>query len=103
VSRLRVSCLLVEANLPDLKAESVVGAFRARRWTKWILIGTSLTVPEAVRAMRLGAYDVLQKPLELTTVEAAVFTCQATAAPSTEIRVQPNGLTLGDPGSRRTS
>jgi ActR/RegA family two-component response regulator len=78
--RVDIDWALVDLRLPDISGLDVLRALtRELDRAHFILMSAWLTITTAVQAMRLGAYDVLEKPV---TIEAllAVFG-RATAEP----------------------
>lgn len=72
-----ISCLLLDVRLPDADGLDVFQQLLADGFTKSVIIMTGHgDVPMAVKAMRLGAWDFLEKPFEpdflLETVQAVL-------------------------------
>lgn len=70
-------CVIVDVRMPDLGGIELVSALRERGWrTPAVFISAHATVPTAVRAMRAGAVDFLEKPVDderlLACVQKAV-------------------------------
>ncbi len=67
--------LLLDLELPDMRGTDVVQALRARsRAAPFVLISAFLTTDATVAAMRLGAYDVLDKPVSVDDLPRLVRT-----------------------------
>lgn len=63
------SCLLVDFQLPEMDGLSLLAMLREQGWQMpFIVISGFGDVPVAVNAMRLGAIDFLQKPIEEETI-----------------------------------
>ena len=59
--------------LPDGNALDLLETARAKALGgEWVLLTAYGTVPDSVRALRLGAYDFLEKPLDADRVDLAV-------------------------------
>lgn len=66
--------MLVEQRLPDLLGISLVRMMRDDGVTSpFVLVGRELTTPVTVEAMRLGALDVMDKPVKVDHVVKLVF------------------------------
>ncbi len=75
--REEISCLLLDVRLPDADGLDVFQQLIADGFARSVIIMTGHgDVPMAVKAMRLGAWDFLEKPFEpdslLETVQAAL-------------------------------
>lgn len=63
--------LLLDINMPDLDGLQVLKAIREQDYPVEVVVLTGHgSIPDAVEAMRLGAYDFLTKPCEIEVVEA---------------------------------
>lgn len=72
-SRARVDHALLDLRLPDGDGLDLARALRSSFPNlSWTLITAWATVPTTVQAMKLGALDVLEKPVSLETLEFAV-------------------------------
>ena len=59
----RPGCLVLELRLPDICGLGFQRALRARGFTlPFIFLTTSADVPDAVKAMKAGAFDFIEKP-----------------------------------------
>ena len=100
--------LLLELRLPDMAGSDVIRAIRpSTRDVPFVFIGDHLTVPIAIEAMKLGATDVLQKPMRMERLLEIVRTladAQPMRRPSVATRVRTPGLptTPGPPAPRTT-
>jgi two-component system response regulator AtoC len=59
----RIDCAFVDLKLPDLSGTDLLADFRAGK-TSVVIITAYASVDTAVRAMKLGAVDYLQKPFD---------------------------------------
>ncbi len=65
--------VLSDMNLPDGNALDLLERVRARGLpSEWIFLTAYGGVPESVRALKLGAFDFLEKPCELERLELVV-------------------------------
>ena len=65
--------VIVELRLPDMSGTAVVRALRAEKsHLRFALSGSAFTIRSAVEAMKLGAADVIEKPLAKNALLAAV-------------------------------
>lgn len=65
--------VLSDMNLPDGNALDLLEKVRARRLLgEWILLTAYGGVPESVRALKLGAFDFLEKPCEQERLQIVV-------------------------------
>jgi two-component system, LuxR family, response regulator FixJ len=73
---LPLDCLLVDIKLPGMNGLELLEELNRRRWhNPMIVISGNADVPAAVRAMKAGALDILEKPFE----ETALLECVARA------------------------
>ncbi|MFA7494930.1 MAG: sigma-54 dependent transcriptional regulator [Acidithiobacillus sp.] len=64
---------LADLNLPDGNSLDLLEKVRAKAGTgEWIFLTAFGSVPDSVRALRLGAYDFLEKPCEMERLEMVV-------------------------------
>ncbi len=64
---------VIDLRLPDMSGTEVIRALRsADADLPVILISGFMTVPDAVEAMRLGAKDVIEKPISVDALEARI-------------------------------
>jgi ActR/RegA family two-component response regulator len=88
---------LIDLNLPDISGVEVVRALRAQTLPPECLILTGFgTVCSAVEAMRLGAFDYLEKPLfedEILDAVRQATTLRARLAGGQPGDVEPHALT----------
>lgn len=62
--------VLSDMNLPDGNALDLLEASRAAGLSgEWVMLTGYASVPDSVRAMKLGAYDFLEKPLDLERLQ----------------------------------
>ena len=89
--------LLIELRLPDMDAAEVIRAIRDQVLdVRFVFVSAFLTVPMAVEAMKLGAADVLHKPVtmaQLVTLVNALVDPQHAAASSASITLDPQDRT----------
>ncbi|HZZ84753.1 MAG TPA: sigma-54 dependent transcriptional regulator [Anaeromyxobacteraceae bacterium] len=65
--------VLLDLNLPDRSGMDVLEQLRAARCPSQVIVLTAHgTVDRAIAALKLGAYDFLQKPAPLEVVESAI-------------------------------
>jgi DNA-binding NtrC family response regulator len=77
------SVILSDLNLPDGNALDLMEEVRdGLTYTEWIFLTGYGSVPDSVRALRLGAYEFLEKPCDLDRLDLAV----ASAGRSTNAR-----------------
>lgn len=61
----RIGCLIVDIRMPDMDGIALQEEMRARKWNLPTIVMTGHgDVPLAVRAMKAGARDFLEKPLD---------------------------------------
>jgi DNA-binding response OmpR family regulator len=64
---------VIDLKLPDMSGTEVIRALRSTdAELPIILISGFMTVPDAVEAMRLGAKDVIEKPISVEDLEARI-------------------------------
>jgi len=65
--------VLSDMNLPDGSALDLMEAMRGQQaHAEWIFVTGYGSVPDSVRALRLGAYEFLEKPCELARLDLVV-------------------------------
>ncbi|MEI6557069.1 MAG: response regulator [Rhodospirillaceae bacterium] len=75
-------CALVDVNMPDLNGLALQELLNSRSIAMPVIIMTGVAdVPTAVRAMKAGAVDFIEKPFELATVLDAIETALSRALP----------------------
>ncbi len=73
VRRLDPLLVLADMSLPDGSALDLLEQARAKGHSaEWIFLTAFGTVPDSVRALRLGAHDFLEKPCELERLDVVV-------------------------------
>jgi two-component system response regulator AtoC len=73
--------VLSDVNLPDGSALDLLEAVRGQlSYGEWIFLTGYGSVPESVRALRLGAYDFLEKPCELDRLDLVVASAARSAS-----------------------
>ena len=79
-------CALVDVNMPELDGLALQELLNSRGISMPVIIMTgAANVPIAVRAMKAGAVDFIEKPFELATVLEAIRTAfERTTAPADE-------------------
>ncbi len=73
----RPGCLVLELRLPDMSGLEFQQALRARGFTlPFIFLTTGADVPDAVTAMKAGAFDFIEKPFRsnalLSQIQSAI-------------------------------
>ena len=71
---LRPLVVLADMNLPDGNSLDLLDELRRAQTPvgEWLLLTAYGTIPDSVRALRLGAHDFLEKPVEETRLDMAV-------------------------------
>jgi two-component system response regulator FixJ len=65
----RAGCLLVDFQMPDLTGLELIAEINQRGWSlPIVLMSAYATVPLAVAAVKAGAFDVIEKPLQQAEV-----------------------------------
>jgi len=65
--------VLTDMNLPDGNALDLMEEIRPKQtYAEWIFLTGYGSVPDSVRALRLGAYDFLEKPCDLERLDMVV-------------------------------
>jgi two-component system response regulator AtoC len=99
LTEVRIDPLVVVADmrLPDGNALDLLEALKAKRIPlgEWVFLTGCGTIPETVRALRLGAYDFLEKPYEEARLDLAVTGAARSALAQRTLRDQ------AEQGSRR--
>jgi len=73
--------VLSDMNLPDGSALDFMEEVRGQlSYAEWIFLTGYGSVPESVRALRLGAYDFLEKPCELDRLDLVVASATRSAS-----------------------
>jgi DNA-binding NtrC family response regulator len=80
--------VLSDLNLPDGIALDFLQEFRemGRKGGEWIFLTGYGTVPDSVRALRLGAHDFLEKPFPLDRLDVVVTGAMRSARAQSRIR-----------------
>ncbi len=103
---------VIDLRLPDMSGTEVIRALRASDADlPVILISGFMTVPDAVEAMRLGAKDVIEKPISVEALEARIARAlglpppaQPLLIPETAVRwLSDESIAQGGRGPRPTS
>ncbi len=84
-----IGCLVTEARLPGMSGLDLLAALKARGLAApAVVVGANADIPTAVAAMKLGAFDFLEKPfcadVLLAAVRAALKHRRETAASEAE-------------------
>jgi len=94
--------LLLDIKLPGMDGLELLGKLR-REWpgTEVIMISGHATIQDAIEATRLGAYDVLEKPLDRDRVLLSVQNCVEKVELNRRVcqlqsRLEPQHEILGD-------
>ncbi len=78
-------CALVDVNMPELNGLALQGLLTKREISIPVIIMTGVAdVPTAVRAMKAGAVDFIEKPFDLGTVIQAIDSALGRVAPIEE-------------------
>lgn len=86
--------LLIELKLPDIPGLDVVRTLQAEGLeAPFIVMSACATVPVAVEAMALGALNVLEKPLHLDDLRAAVARAIEATAVARHVKRQTSRIT----------
>jgi len=87
--RLKPLVILADMSLPDGNALDLLEAARKQKAPgEWILLTGYGGVPDSVRALRLGAYDFLEKPCSLARLEIIVAGARRSALAQRRIASQ---------------
>jgi CheY-like chemotaxis protein len=79
---------LIDLRLPDMSGTDVIRALRlADADLPVILISGFMTVPDAVEAMRLGAKDVIEKPISVEELESRIAGALGLPAPGQTLEI----------------
>lgn len=88
--------VLSEMNLPDGNALDLLDELNgARSGSEWIFLTAEGSVPDSVRALRLGAFDFLQKPCDQERLDVVVNGARRSAKAQRRLSYQ------ADAGSRQ--
>ena len=72
--------ILSDMNLPDGNSLDLMEELRGQlNYTEWLLLTGYGSVPDSVRALRLGAYDFLEKPCDLERLDLVVASATRSA------------------------
>ena len=90
--------ILSDMNLPDGNALDFMEAMKKHaHYAEWLFLTGYGSVPDSVRALRLGAYDFLEKPCDLGRLDLVVTSAARSAA------IQRRLLEQTEQGHRRYS
>jgi DNA-binding NtrC family response regulator len=79
--RIEPLLILSDMNLPDGNALDFMEAVKKQvNYTEWLFLTGYGSVPDSVRALRLGAYDFLEKPCDLERLDLVVASAARSAA-----------------------
>jgi len=79
------ACVLTDVRMPDMDGVELLIAMRAAHMTAPVLVMTAFAdVPLAIKVMKQGAVDLLEKPFDSTILLAAVRTALAKGEDSRE-------------------
>lgn len=74
-----IDVMLLDLNLPDISGLEVLRRCAAEdRPERFILVSGCLSIETSVEAMRLGAFDVIEKPVSIDRLLSAVQACVRT-------------------------
>ena len=77
------ACVVTDVRMPEIDGLELIEALRRRGALPPIIVITGHgDVPMAVRAMKLGARDFLEKPFDPAVLVAAIHDCFTAGAPS---------------------
>ena len=65
--------IVVDFRLPDLLGTEVIGMLKKEQTTPLVLFSGFLSIDVAVHAMKLGAADVIQKPIDIDDLQVRVL------------------------------
>jgi DNA-binding NtrC family response regulator len=81
--------ILADMSLPDGNALDLMETIREQRIPgEWILLTGYGSVPDSVRALRLGAYDFLEKPCPIARLEIVVAGARRSALAQRRLQAQ---------------
>lgn len=73
--------VLSDMNLPDGNALDLMEEVRPKQaYAEWIFLTGYGSVPDSVRALRLGAYDFLEKPCDLERLDMVIASAGRSAS-----------------------
>jgi two-component system response regulator FixJ len=72
LSDIEPSCVVLDLKMPDVEGLDLLAAFCAAKRHVIIILSAYVDVGTTVDAMRLGAFDVLEKPVSMDRLEAAI-------------------------------
>jgi len=79
--RIEPSVILSDMNLPDGNALDFMEAMKKQvSYAEWLFLTGYGSVPDSVRALRLGAYDFLEKPCDLERLDLVVTSATRSAS-----------------------
>ena len=80
-SRIEPLVILSDMNLPDGNALDFMEAMKKNvNYAEWLFLTGYGSVPDSVRALRLGAYDFLEKPCDLERLDLVVTSATRSAS-----------------------
>jgi ActR/RegA family two-component response regulator len=83
---------VIDLRLPDMSGHDLIRALRATDADlPVVLISGFMTVPDAVEAMRLGARDVIEKPIPIEEFEARIASALGLPPPGQPLEI-PEGV-----------
>ena len=86
--------ILVGGHLADMSGTDVITALRGACDASFVLMGSSITLRMAVEAMKLGASDVIEKPISADVLLSVIGACGRDRATRGMTRA-PNGAPAG--------
>ncbi len=87
--RLEPLVVLADMNLPDGNSLTLLEEMRERRIDgEWLFLTAYGSVPDSVRALRLGAFDFLEKPCELERLDLVVVGAARSARAQRRLKQQ---------------
>ena len=79
--RIEPLLILSDMNLPDGNALDFMEAMKKHAgYAQWLFLTGYGSVPDSVRALRLGAYDFLEKPCDLERLDLVVSSAARSAS-----------------------
>lgn len=87
--------VLSDLSLPDGNGLDLLEEVRSQQKTsEWVFLTAYGSVPESVRAVRLGAYDFLEKPCDLERLNLVISGAKRSALAQRRLKDESNAQTL---------
>ncbi len=87
--------ILIGGHLSDMSGTDVITALRGSCDASFVLMGASITLRMAVDAMKLGASDVIEKPISPDVLLSVIDACTRRRATRDAAARAPNGPPVG--------